>query len=311
MTSAQRTSARTPKASRARRRRDALAAAGFLAPSGAGFVLFILGPIAAAFLLSFYDWNLLREPEFIGLENYRTLISENRLPSILITTLTISAWVVVANLVLGLAIALALESRVPNALRGLLRLSFVFPLVVSASAVALIWRFILNRDLGLLNWIVGLASVDRINWLGSSDWSWRSVILVAVWRSVGFSVLLFLAGLQSIPEQLYDAALVDGAGPWQRLRYITLPMLAPVTLFLSVINSINAFQLFAEPLILTDGGPGDSSRTLVVYIYETAFSSFDLGYASTVAIVLFVILLVLGALQFWLSARYSHYGTVN
>lgn len=311
MTAAQRTSARTPTAASARRRRDAWAAVGFLAPSGAGFALFILGPIAAAFLLSFYDWNLLRDPEFIGLENYRTLISEDRLPSILLTTLTISAWVVVANLVLGLAIALALESKVPNALRGVLRLSFVFPLVVSASAVALIWRFMLNRDLGLLNWIVGFASVDRINWLGSSDWSWRSVILVAVWRSVGFNVLLFLAGLQSIPEQLYDAALVDGAGPWQRLRYITLPMLAPVTLFLSVINSINAFQLFAEPLILTDGGPGDSSRTLVVYIYETAFSSFDLGYASTVALVLFVILLVLGALQFWLSARYSHYRTVD
>lgn len=310
MTSAQ-PSDRPSKAAKARRRRDAIAAVGFLAPSGVGFALFILGPIVAAFVLSFYDWNLLRDAEFIGIENYRTLFSEDRLPAILLTTLTIATCVVVANLALGLAIALALDSKVPSMLRGVLRLSFVFPLVVSSSAVALIWRFILNRDLGLMNWLLGYASVDRINWLGSSDWSWRSVVLVAVWKNVGFNVLLFLAGLQSVPEQLYDAARVDGARPWQQLRYITLPMLAPVTLFLSVINSINAFQLFAEPLILTDGGPGDASRTLVLYLYETAFTSFDLGYASTLALVLFVLLLVLGGLQFWLSNRYSHYRTAD
>ncbi len=286
-----------------------LAAAVFLAPALIGFTIFLLIPIVGVAALSFFDWNLLRSPEFIGLDNYRHLFADKRLLGIIGTTFLIAGFYVTFNLVLGLVIAVGLEGMVRRGLRAPLRLSFIFPLVISAAAVALIWRFLLNRDLGLLNWFLGLIGIDRINWLGSSEWSWRSVVLVSVWRSIGFSVLLFIAGLQSIPTSLYEAATVDGANAWQRLTRITIPLLAPIILFLTVINSINAFQLFAEPLVLTKGGPGDSSRTLVLYIYETAFTSFDLGYASTIALVLLLILLVLGAFQFLAHRRYSHYAT--
>ncbi len=302
--------AATPAAApdRRRRRGDGLAALGFLTPSLLGFALFVLAPAAGVIALSFFDWNLLSNGRFIGIDNFVRLFSDQRLLAVYGSTTTMAIAILAINVTIGLLLAVLLETRMPRWLRGFFRLSFLFPFVVSSSAVALIWRFLFNKDLGLVNyWLGEWFSIDRIDWLGSSFWAPISVVIVSSWKTLGFSILVYIAGLQSIPAELREAAIVDGTNAWQRFWRITLPLLSPTVFFLVVINTINAFQLFAEPRVLTTGGPGDASRTIVQYIYDTAFGSFDLGYASTVGITLLVVLIVLTAIQFRFSRRWTFY----
>ncbi|MGX5681193.1 carbohydrate ABC transporter permease [Schumannella luteola] len=301
----------TPAAAdtRSRRRRgDGLAALGFLSPSLVGFALFVLAPAAGVILLSFFNWNLLSDGRFIGLDNFVRLFSDPRLLAVYGSTAYMAFAILAVNVTIGLLLAVLLETRMPRWLRGFFRLSFLFPFVVSSSAVALIWRFLLNKDLGLVNfWLGEWFDISRIDWLGSSAWAPVSVIIVSSWKTLGFSILVYIAGLQSIPNEIREAAIVDGTNAWQRFWRITLPLLSPTVFFLIVINTINAFQLFAEPRVLTTGGPGDASRTIVQYIYDTAFGSFDLGYASTIGITLLLVLIVLTAIQFRVSRRWTFY----
>jgi multiple sugar transport system permease protein len=291
----------------ARRSNDGRAAIAFLAPSAGSFLLFVLVPTAGVFVLSFFSWNLLSDGRFIGFENFVKLFSDERLAAVYGSTAKMAFAILAINIVIGLLLAVLLETRMPRFIRAFFRLSFLFPFVVSSSAVALIWRFLLNKDLGLVNYWLGLIGIDRIDWLGSSTWAPIAVVLVNSWKTVGFSILIYVAGLQSIPQELKEAAIVDGANAWSRFWKITLPLLSPTVFFLVVINTINAFQVFAEPRVLTQGGPGDSSRTVVEYIYDTAFQSFNLGYASTVGITLMVVLVVLTLIQFRVSRRWTFY----
>lgn len=291
-----------------RRRGDGLAALGFLTPSLIGFALFVLAPAAGVILLSFFNWNLLSDGRFIGLDNFARLLTDSRLLAVYGSTTYMALAVLAINVTIGLLLAVLLEVKMPRWVRGFFRLSFLFPFVVSSSAVALIWRFLLNKDLGLVNyWLGEWFSVERIDWLGSSFWAPISVIIVSSWKTLGFSILVYIAGLQSIPNEIREAAIVDGTNAWQRFWRITLPLLSPTVFFLVVINTISAFQLFAEPRVLTTGGPGDASRTIVQYIYDTAFGSFDLGYASTVGITLLLVLIVLTAIQFRVSRIWTFY----
>jgi multiple sugar transport system permease protein len=298
-----------PAQTRTRRRRgDGLAALAFLTPSLLGFALFVLAPAAGVILLSFFDWNLLSDGRFIGFDNFARLFSDARLLAVYGSTTYMALAVLAVNVTIGLLLAVLLEVRMPRWLRGFFRLSFLFPFVVSSSAVALIWRFLLNKDLGLVNfWLGEWFDISRIDWLGSSFWAPISVIIVSSWKTLGFSILVYIAGLQSIPNEIREAAIVDGANAWQRFWRITLPLLSPTVFFLIVINTISAFQLFAEPRVLTTGGPGDASRTIVQYIYDTAFGNFDLGYASTIGITLLLVLIVLTAIQFRVSRRWTFY----
>lgn len=287
--------------------REALAAYLFLMPTIIGFLVFILGPMIAAIGLSLYKWNLIAPPEFVGLENYHTLFGDARSGAIYLTTIKIAAAVVVGNVVAGLVVAVLLDQKMPALLRQFFRLSYFFPFVVSVSAVALIWTFLMNKDLGLINYYLGLFGVERIPWLRSSTWSPIAIIITDVWKNLGFNVLVFLGGLQGISRELYEAAEVDGASAWQQFRRITLPLLSPTTLFLVVIGLINALQIFVQPFILTEGGPGDATRTVVMYIYEQGFRFFNMGYAATIALSLFVIIIILTLLQFRLSRRWVFY----
>lgn len=290
--------------------REAIAAYLFLLPTLVTFFLFVLGPMVAAVGLSFFDYNLLRwnaSPEFIGFDNYRQLADDGRILSIYQTTLKTGVSVVALTIGLGLLIAYMLEQKMPAFLRSIFRMTYFFPYVVSVSAVALIWSYLLHKDFGIVNYYLGLLGIERISWLGSSAWSWVSVVITESWKSLGFNVLVLLGGLQTIPTELYEAAEVDGANGWQKFRRVTLPLLTPTLLFLIVIDSINAFKIFAQPYILTQGGPGDSSRTVVMYIYEHGFRFFNMGYASTVALSLFAIILILTLLQFRLSRRWVFY----
>ncbi len=288
-------------------RGEGFAALGFLTPSLIGFCLFVLAPAVGVIALSFYNWNLLSDGTFIGLGNFVRLLSDRRLAEVYVSTTYMAVAILLVNVIIGLLLAVLLETKMPRWIRGFFRLSFLFPFVVSSSAVALIWRFLLNKDLGLVNYWLGLIGIERVDWLGSSAFAPISVIIVASWKTLGFSILIYIAGLQSIPNEIREAAIVDGANAWQRFWRITLPLLSPTVFFLLVINTISSFQIFAEPRVLTSGGPGDSSRTIVQYIYDQAFGSFDLGYASTVGITLLLVLIVLTAIQFRVSRRWTFY----
>jgi multiple sugar transport system permease protein len=289
------------------RRSEILTAYLFLSPTLVGFVLFIVGPVIAAVVLSTYNWNLITPAEPAGLDNYKQLVNDPRLGPIYLNTFKIAVSTVALKLVLGIIIAVLLDSKIHNWLRTFFRLSFFFPFVVSATAVALIWSFLLNRDLGLVNWFLGLVGIGRIPWLNSSGWSPIAVVITDVWKDLGFYIVVFVGGLQTIPGDLYEAAEVDGSNRLQRFIYITLPLLSPTILFLSVIGLIGAVQIFAQPYVLTQGGPGDATRTVVMYIYEQGFRFFNMGYASTVALSLFVVLFLLTLLQFLFSRRWVFY----
>ncbi|MCO8271704.1 sugar ABC transporter permease [Actinoplanes sp. TRM 88003] len=288
-------------------RKDGFAALAFLSPSIVTFLVFVLAPTAGVLYLSFYDWNLLSDGTFVGLDNFERLFTDERLLRVYGSTVYMALAILAVNVVLGLLLAVLLETRMPRWLRGVFRLSFLFPFVVSAAAVALIWRFLLNKDLGLVNYLLGTLGVDRIDWLGSSAWAPISIIIVNSWKTIGFSILVYIAGLQAIPHQLKEAAIVDGANAWTRFWRITFPLLSPTIFFLVVINTINSFQIFAEPRVLTSGGPGDASRTIVQYLYDRAFGDFDLGYASAIGITFMLVLIVLTAIQFRFSRRWTFY----
>ena len=295
------------KGRRSKRRADGLAAFGFLAPSGIGFVLFVLAPTIGVVVLSFYNWNLISSGTFVGFANFIQLFKDPHVLAVYASTTYMAVVILAINIVVGLVLAVLLETRMPRWLRAFFRLSFLFPFVVSSSAVALIWRFLLDNDFGLVNYWLSFLGVPHINWLGTTQWAPIAVIIVNSWKTLGFSILIYVAGLQGIPNEIREAAIVDGANAWTRFWRVTLPMLSPTVFFLIVINTINAFQVFAEPRVLTQGGPGDSSRTIVEYIYDTAFGGLQIGYASAIGLTLVVLLIILTAIQFRLSRRWTFY----
>lgn len=292
---------------KAMKRREMWTAYAFILPTLIGFLIFIVGPMLASFAISLFDWNLLTAPRYIGLENYQQLFTDQRIGTVYLTTFKLAAVIVTCNMSLGLALAVLMDRHMPFLLRNFFKISYFFPYVVSGVAVSIIWTFLFNRDLGPLNYYLGLLGVERIPWLNSSTYSPWAIVIADVWRNVGFYILVFLGGMQAISRDLYEAAEVDGASSWHQFRHITLPLLSPTILFLTVISVIGALQIFEQPQILTNGGPGDATRTIVLYIYEHGFRFFDMGYASTIAISLFAIILVLTALQFRLSRRWVFY----
>lgn len=292
---------------KAMKRREMWTAYGFILPTFIGFVIFIVGPMLASFAISLFDWNMLTPPKFIGLANFQQIFNDVRIGSVYLTTFKLAFMIVPTNMILGLGLAVLLDRKMPGLVRNFFKVSFFFPFVVSAVAVSIIWTFMFHRDLGPINYYLGLFGIPRTPWLNSSQYSPIAVMIADVWRNVGFYVLVFLGGMQAISKDFYEAAEVDGASAWKQFRHITLPLLSPTILFLAVISVIGALQIFEQPQILTNGGPGDATRTIVMYLYEQGFRFFDMGYASAIAITLFVIILVFTALQFRLSRRWVFY----
>jgi multiple sugar transport system permease protein len=184
---------------------------------------------------------------------------------------------------------------------------FFIPVITSAVAVAMIFRWLYNRDFGLINLALAFVGLPSVPWLSSTAWAMPAVILMAIWKRVGYDMVIYLAGLQAIPPQLYEAAQIDGAGRWHRFRHITLPLLTPTTFFILVISLIGSFQVFDLAFILTSGGPGNATNTIVMYVYNQAFQFFHMGYAAAVAWVLFAIILVITLIQWRIQKRWVHY----
>jgi multiple sugar transport system permease protein len=289
------------------RRHEARVAYAFLAPVLVGFAVFVLGPAVAAVGLSFFHYDVMRPPRFAGWSNYVRLFRDARLPGIYWNTAVYVAWYVALTTILGLALAVAADRPMRALWRYLIRTSYFFPVLTSLASVSLVWQYLYNTDFGIINYYLGQIGIPRIPWLTSSRTAIPSIILLGVWKNVGFNFILFVAGLQNIPRHLYEAASIDGAGRVGTFRYVTLPSLTPVLFFTVVWGLINAFQVFDSPYILTSGGPGDASRTVVMYIYETGFRFFEMGYASSVALSLFAVVVVLTAIQFRLSRVWVFY----
>ena len=287
--------------------REALWGFLFILPTYLGFAIFILGPVVAVAGMSFTKFDVLTGAEFTGLANYYRLFSDERLRNVYTNTFVFTIFAVFFNVSIGLALAVLLNRRLPRLLRNFFRSVYFFPLLIAHTYVAVIWQFLYQRDTGVINYYFSLLGIAPISWLGSAAWVLPSVIIMDVWKNTGFAMIIFLAGLQNIPKDYYEAARLDGAGAVQLFLRITFPLLSPTIFFVLVIFMIGAIQVFDTIIVLTGGGPGDASRSVVIYIYEQAFQNFDLGYASTVAMTLFVIILLFTLLQFWFSRRWVHY----
>ncbi|MDP9363350.1 MAG: sugar ABC transporter permease, partial [Chloroflexota bacterium] len=289
------------------RAREARAAYWYLVPTFAGFLLFTAGPLIASIALSFTRYDVVTSPVFTGLANYRELIGDERLLRAFRNTAVFVVASTLIELVLALLLAVGVQRRMPTALRYFLRTAFFLPVITSAAAISIAFAYLFSKDFGVINYYLSQLGLERVPWLTSTRWSLITVILAAVWQRLGFTFILFVAGLQNIPRDLYEAAALDGATGWTRLRTITVPLLSPTILFAAVIGVIGSLQVFDQPYIMTSGGPGDSSRTVVMMIQESAFDGLRFGYGSAIAVVLFLVIMLFTLLQFWLSRRWVHY----
>ncbi len=284
----------------------------FLLPSFLGFLIFVVLPVLASLWLSFVDWNLLTPPKFVGFQNYVLLLTRDSVfRKVAWNTVYFMVTLVPLQLAFGLGLAVALNQQIRG--RLFYRVIFFMPVVTTIVAGAIIFQFLLNRDFGLFsNAIWKLAEwtgwgIQPPDFLNSSQWSKPSVILLTLWKNVGFTMVIYLAALQGVPQELYDAANVDGASSWQRFRNVTLPLVSPTTFFLFVIQMIGAFQLFTEAFVMTRGGPAQSTLTVVYYIYQNAFEFQKMGKASAIAWFLFIFIFLFTFFQTRMQRRWVHY----
>jgi multiple sugar transport system permease protein len=267
----------------------------FLVPYLLAFFLFRFGPTLAGFGISFFNWNIMGTPKFAGLKNYQFLARDPQF----VTSLTNTFYFVLlcgpALVVLGLLLALLVNQKLRG--RTVARTVVFTPYVVMSTVVGVIWLWIYNKDVGILNYYLGGLGISKIPWLSTTRMAMPAVAIATVWWSVGFNMIIFLAGLQDIPEELEDAARVDGASEMGVFRHITLPLLAPTTFLVTMLTLINTFQAFGQIYVMTGGGPSLATTTLVIYLYYQAFQFFRLGYGSTIAYVILVILVILALIQ--------------
>lgn len=283
------------------RRRQERAAWVFLGPALGLIAVFFALPILAGLLLSFTDFDLyaIGDPQsarFVGLRNYRQLLGGGEFWQALRNTVYFVG--VGGPLTVAVSLGAALLLGAPRLrLRSLFRTVYFAPVVTTLVAVAIVWRYLYHPHYGLLNYWLGLVGIGPIDWLGDPRWAMPAIILLAVWKGFGYNMLIFVAGLQSIPEERYEAAAVDGASAWQRFRAVTLPGLGPVFLFIAVTTMIGYFQLFAEPYVMTQGGPLGATRSLVLFMYEEGFRWWRLGTAAAIAVLLLLITLIATLIQ--------------
>jgi len=277
----------------------------FLTPALAVITLFFFVPVAASLLLSFTDFDIYavahpRDLRLVWLANSAHLLHDPRFWTALRNTLYFVLAGGPLSVAVSLGAALLLEAKVVR-FRGLFRTLFFLPVVTTLVAVAVVWRYLYHPRYGMLNHLLGLLGIGPIDWLGDPRWAMPAIILLAVWKNFGFNMIIFLAGLESIPPRLYEAARLDGATAWQEFRRVTLPMLAPTFLFVALITMIGYFQLFAEPYVMTQGGPANSTLSVVLLMYEEGFRWWSMGYGAAIAFVLFAI--ILGATLLQLGLR--------
>ena len=279
----------------------------FLGPALAAIGLFFFVPVLAAFVMSFTDFDIyslgdLRYARFVGVRNYLQLFEDPLFWKALWNTLYFLVAGGPLSIAVSLGAAVLLQSKLVR-YQSFFRFVYFAPVVTTLVAVAIVWRFIYHPRFGVLNFFLSLLGVDMIDWLGDPHWAMPAIIILAVWKNFGYNMIIFIAGLQNIPASLYEAASIDGAGTWQRFTKITLPMLAPTTVFITIITMIGYFQLFAEPYVMTQGGPLNSTLSIVLLMYQQGFRWWNMGYSAAIAFVLFACILVASIVQTRLQGR--------
>lgn len=272
----------------------------FLTPNLLGILAFSLLPIVAGIVLTFTKWNLASSPQFIGLENYQAVFKDKLLWKYLWNTFYYALGTIPITIVISFFLAYLLNRKI----RGVVffRTLYFLPSITLIVAIAIVWSWLYNADFGLFNYILSRFGINGPNWLQSNAWAMPAIIIMGIWKGTGYSMLIFLAGLQGIPEEYYEAAEIDGAGWWKQIFHITIPLISPTTFFVLVTTTIGAVQGFDQFYVMTRGGPAGATTTLVYYIFQNAFEWFKMGYASTAALILFIIILIITLIQ-WHFAK--------
>ncbi|MBN2004237.1 MAG: sugar ABC transporter permease [Anaerolineae bacterium] len=289
-----------------RRSRQNWVAYSFILPNLLGFAIFTLIPMASSIVLAFLNWDGANVISWAGLENFRKLLNDDTFRIALTNTFYYVIGTVPPTMIASLGLALLLNQPLRG--RNFFRTTFFFPYVASLVAVAVVWNMIFHPAMGPVNQFLSALGVEKPpRWSASVDWAMPTVILASIWKGMGYYMVIYLAALQGIPDYLYEAAEMDGANAWQKFRYITLPMLTPATFFVSIMLTIASFKVFDLILVMTGGGPGRATNVLVIHAYNVAFKDFEFGYASAIAMVLFVIVLIITIVQFRMEKRWVNY----
>ena len=286
---------------------DTLAAWLFLLPSLAGFLVFVALPLAMVIYLSFYKYNIITPAVWNDFKNWIFLTLDKRFPVTLGNSVKFVLLLVPMHMIMGLALAFGVNKLKSKPMVYAMRTVYYFPTLLATSSIAIAWTLVLNKDFGIMNYYLGFMGVEKITWLNSSFWVYPATMLFSLWKFVGGYFLYFLIGLQGIDKTYLEAAAIDGANAWQKTRHITFPLLSPTLFFVFVTMMIGTIQIFDEPYMLTGGGPGDASRSIGLYIYQTAFVSQKFGYAAAVSLVLMVIVMTITLVQFKVSGMWVNY----
>lgn len=278
-----------------------IALAILLLPSLIGMGTFYILPVISSFVLSFSKWDLLTPIQWIGFGNYVRALGDPAVQQALRNTLTFILGYLPSVVAIGLGIALLINRKLKG--RTIFRAIYFVPVVTSWVAVSLVWKWLLNPQYGLVNWLLSLVGIQGPGWLFDPNWAMPGVIMATIWKDIGFVAVIYLAGLQEIPENLIEAADIDGANAWQRFWSITWPLLAPTTFFVTTISLISSFQVFDQVFIMTNGGPVGATTTMVQLIYKNAFGYGQMGYASAISWVLFALIFIVTITQNILQKR--------
>ena len=293
----------TPRRRRSRLKlRNSLIGWSFILPNFVGFALLTLVPVVTLFYMSLTNWNVFGKADWVGIANFQRLIGDGSFRTSVVNTLYYSAMHIPLTLVVSLGLALLLN----NKLRGAkyFRTAAFFPYITSIVAIAMVWNLMFSPDYGPINQILRAIGIENPpGWLTSTDWAMPAVAIVSTWRDMGYYMILFLAGLATVPRELYEAARVDGANAWQRFVNVTIPGLRPTTFFVVVILTINSFKIFDLILVMTDGGPGQATLVMSQFIYRKGFEESQFGYASAAAVVLFFMCIIVPVVQFLINKR--------
>lgn len=278
----------------------------FILPAIVPLLIFWVYPMGKSLLISFTDWDYVSPNyEFVGISNYTDLLTDPTFYSVLLNTFVFSMGVVIPCVAGGLLLALLVSGKSKG--MGIYRTLIFSPWVTPTVAVSIVWSWIYEPKVGFANWVLNLLHLPGLDWTSSSTWAMPAVIIVSIWKGIGWTMIFYLNALKKVPVSLYEAASLDGASKWRRFVHITVPIISPTTLFLVVITSIDALQAYDQIQVLTQGGPAGSTRTMLYFYYQTAFEEFNMGKATATAILLVLITAVFSFIQFLLSKRWVHY----
>jgi multiple sugar transport system permease protein len=275
----------------------------FVLPAFALYAVFVLAPVIVTFILSFTYYDPMAGSRWVGFENFQRFFTDDRSLQIFWNTLCFSIFAVTGNVSVGLLLALALNRAMPAFLLYLFRLAYFLPVIIAAAFVSIVWGYFYGDDLGVINYYLIRLGFHPVHWLTSSHTAMMSIVIMDIWKNTGFFMIIFIAALQGVPKTIVDAAIMDSGSYWRRFFRIVLPWISPVVFFAIVYASIGALQVYESIVILTQGGPGDATRSMSIHIVEEAFGSFEIGYGAAVSVIMTLVILIITSIQFLASRR--------